>query len=359
MKLFEFKTTKEYEKAMLQSYQSDPYFLNNKSGIFHIVCNPKGAFYRNTIQKMIGVKSGSEILCQCVLIKHFAFDGLMMAFFEAKEEAWDAVHLMTKFAADFGRKYNLKRMVVAMDGHCNYSLGFSCGDSTAFPLFGESYNPDYYHAYFQKEFRTLGFSGFWRSFKKISAELEGIMSRIGKRMTDIQTRCSDMRDFRNEIRRYTDLSNQIFDGHWYYFHREYQEDWELFQSMKPLLAPCNLIFVQKGGKDIGYLLFYPDFNEMVSKGKEVGVGTFFRHKLLRQPIRTVKIVEIAVLSKYRSSGAIIALFAEACRQIKRNYPHVERVVSSWILDDNAPSKNITTRFAPHSYGSYCAYEKEI
>ena len=359
MELFEFKSAAEYEKAMLRRYENISHFINNKSGTFKIVCNPKGVFYGNTVQKMIGVKSGEKILCQCVLIKHSWFDALTVGFFEAEENAGDAVRLMMERAADFGRNNNAGRMIIAMDGHCNYGVGFLSGEPSAAPLFGESRNSDYYNAYFENGYKKIRFSGYWGNFDDIYRDARDYEKRIKKHTEDIQTQCADFRQFNKEIDRYTDLSNKIFDGHWYYYPRCYGEDIELFKTMKPLLSPCNLIFATKNGKDIGHILCYPDFNELVPIGNGAGVGTFIKHKLLRRPIRTIKIAEIAVIPEYRSSGTIIKLFAEACRQTKRHYSHVERVVSSWIMDDNTASKNITTRFAPNLYGSYAAYEKEI
>lgn len=365
MELFEFNSAVKYEKAMLSHYQSDPRFINNKSGIFHIVCNPAGAFYQNTVQKMIGVKSGNdgrrqnEILCQCVLIKHNQFDALTVAFFEAQENVGEAVRLMMDYAADYGRHMGAKRMIAALDGHCNYGIGFSRLDPHAAPLFGESRNPEYYNAYFENGYYKIGFSSFWGELDDISNQLNGIMQRIEERTTQIKTQCADFRQFPVHLRRYTDLSNQIFAKHWYYFHRTYNEDLELFKTMKPLLSPCNLIFAQKNGRDIGYSLFYPDFNELVPIGGEANAGTFLKHKLLHRPIHTVKIAEIGILPEYHSSAVVLTLFREVCRQVKRQYPHIKRVVSSWIMDENTASQNITRRFAPNLYGSYAAYEKEI
>jgi len=155
------------------------------------------------------------------------------------------------------------------------------------------------------------------------------------------------------------LSNEIFREHWYYFHREYDEDYELFRLMKPLLTPFSLIFAVKDGIDIGYILLYPDFNQLVAAGGEAGIRTFLKHKLLRGCPDVVKIAEIAVLPEYRATGAIVTLFAESCRQIRRRFPQMKRVVSSWIANENTDSLNITKRFAPDLHGSYAAYEKEI
>jgi|GEM_PF-5862089 len=344
---------------MLRHYKDTPGFINNKSGILKIICNPQGSFFRNSMQKMIGVKAQGKILCQCILIKHKNFDALTAAFFEAAANAAGAVEMMMAHATEVARSIGVRRLYIALDGHCNYSLGFSCGDHSRPPLFGESRNPHYYHAYFQYGYKKHGFSNYCGDFADISLNTQILTEKIGARAPYFETQCVNLKMFKQEMIRYTNLSNQIFAGHWYYFQREYDEDYELFNSMKPLLSSGNLIFAVKDGLDIGYIFLYPDFNQLVPPGKGAGAGTYLRHKIWGAIPSVIKVVEIAVLPQYRSSGAILALFAAGCRQIKQRYPQIKQVVSSWIADDNPASRNITKRFAPNLYGSYAAYEKEI
>jgi len=359
MDLFEFVSASEYEKSMLRHYRSAVNFINNKSGIFAIVCNPKGAFFRNTIQKMIGIKHRGEIVCQCVLIKHKHFDALMLAFFEAAENTGAAVSAMMEYAERFGRNVGAKRIIAAIDGHCNYSVGFSLGEPSSVPVFGESRNPSYYHSFFREGCKRVGFSCFSGDFERIYRDTHTASRRVCQKERGIALRTADFRKFDDEMAAYTQLNNQIFSGHWYYYLREHDEDLELFRATKPLLSPHNIIFAHKDGKDIGFILFYPDYNELVPIGGKANIATVLRHKLLRYPIHTIKVVEIAVLPEYQATGVIFLLFAEACKQIKTNYPRTKRIVSSWIMDDNHASQSVTKRFAPEIYGRYAAYEKEI
>ncbi|MCL2329988.1 MAG: N-acetyltransferase [Phycisphaerae bacterium] len=359
MELFTFNSVARFHRAMLSYYRHDPCFINNKSAILKIVCCKRGAFFNNTSQKMVGIREGREILCQCVLIKHKNFDALTLAFFEAKPGAQAAVELLKAHAEEYGKTVGAKRVVVSLDGHCDYGVGFSFGEPLP-PMFGESYTPSWYCDYFQGDgYREIGFSGYWGDFAKNSQNLSRVFQWMEDRLADLTVACADFRRFKSEIARYTDLSNRIFADHWYFFKREYREDWELFSTMKPLLGPCNLIFVQKDGTDIGFLLMYPDFNELVPVGRQVGIGTLLKYKLLKKPIRNMKITEIAVLPEYRNSGAILMLLVEASKQIRLHYPHVERVTSGWILDENYASQNITQRFTDQLHRHLKAYEKPI
>ena len=354
MELFDFKTAAEYEKSMLGFYKDDPLFINNKSGTFHIVCNPKGAFFKNTVQKMIGVRADGEILCQCVLIKHKAHDAVTVSFFEARQNAGEAVNLIMSAAACFAEALGSKRLEIALDGHCNYGVGFSCETYETSPLFGESYSHDYYHDYFKDDCTRICFTSYTDSYVNLTDKLDGF-----KDSSDISIETADFRNFSNTMKRYTDLCNAIFARQRYCFFREYAEDYELFSGLKPLLSPYNMLFARKGDQDIGLLFAYPDYNSFVSPGSKVGIGTFIRYKLFRRPVHTMKVVQIGVLPDFRNSSTILMLFKEAIRQTGKNHPFTDRVFTSWVMDDNIESRRIASRLLPGVYKKYIVYDKEI
>ena len=157
------------------------------------------------------------------------------------------------------------------------------------------------------------------------------------------------------MKRYTDLNNEIFADHPYYFKREYEEDAELFATMRPLLRGHNLVFLKNGDEYIGYELWYPDFNEFVRPQSKANWLTYFIHKILRRNAKNVKVVEIGVKKKYRKSTAIIRIFYEAAKAAKES----KFATSSWILEENHLSKYITQRYAPHFYKKYVLFEKSL
>lgn len=359
MEIIIFDRLSAYDRSMRSFYRNDGAFKNNKSAVLKIACKPGGVFYRNSTQKMIGVADGGRIRCQCVLIKHTAYDALTVSFFEAERGACDAVGAMMAYAQNVGKRLGCKRLEVSLDGHCNYAVGFLQGEPETPPLFGESYNPGYYHDFFASGYKKVMFKSFWDSLENIGADLDRLAPDIAARFGNIRLECADFRHFRQTMARYTDLSNAIFTGHRYCFSRSHGEDLELFAPMKPLLKPCNLIFASMDGADIGFILWYPDFNELVPAGKGAGIGALVSYKLLNRRIGAIKIAEIGVLPEHRARGVILLLFQEALRQVRLHDRSVNSVVSSWILEENAQSVNLTTRFAKQIHKRFAAYEKEI
>ncbi len=360
---------KEQLKFIEKVYVDDQSFKNNKAGLIGLVCDKNGEFYKNTVQRIISVKDAGNkakyagnTFCQCVLICHKTNPkALMVAFFEAKRDANLAVDLMMDYAANFAKELGCIKLEISLDGHCNNSVGFLLSEKSEYPTFGASYNPQYYHDYFDNGYEKIYLASYSEDAIKLNSKVMKDLSYFKDRPEAPTLEYADFssKGFERTMKRYTDLNNEIFCDHRYYFKREYAEDCQLFYEMRMLLNLDNLIFAVKDGTDIGFILWYPDFNELVSPRKQAGVLTFLKYKLLRRFPKQVKVVEIGVLPKLHGSNTILLLFAKAISCAIKNYPGVTRVLSSWILDENVKSRRITTRFMDNVDKRYVAYEKLI
>ena len=166
----------------------------------------------------------------------------------------------------------------------------------------------------------------------------------------------DRKGFAQAMKTYTRLNNRVFANHRYYYPRSEEEDLELFRSMKPLLKPENLIFAKSEGEVVGYILWYPDFNELVKPGKVPGIATYLRYKVLRQIPATGKVVEIGLEKKYERTGIIALLFREA---LNSSHEKCDKVISSWVLEENLSSSLAVRRYANKIYKEFVTYEKDI
>lgn len=258
------------------------------------------------------------------------------------------------YAKEFGRKNGCSKIVVGLDGHVNYSVGF--GVDTEVPSFGESYSPAYYHKYFE-DFSKIKFVSFFDAANLVRDRIDEDIKKFEKQIENTSIEFADFgKGFIKTMKRYTDLNNRIFEGHRYYYFRDYDEDADLFKDMRPLLDNNNLIFAKYNGEDIGFILWYPDYNELVPVGKGASIMTFIKYKLLAIRPKTAKVVEMAVLPKYRQFGVTLSLFYAAIKQTSKN---TNRIMSSWIIDENTKSKAITCRYTKQHYKEYFTYEKEI
>jgi len=116
------------------------------------------------------------------------------------------------------------------------------------------------------------------------------------------------------------------------------------------------LFVEKNEEPIGFMLWYPDYNELMKSGESIGISTFIKNKLFSKKITTFKIVEIGVIKREQNKGAILALFEYCFQCIKGRFRNFE---SSWILKENEKSKTFGIKWSDGESKKYKAYIKEL
>lgn len=360
MKLEIINSISEYFKFIDEIYEADEFFKDNKKGLINVICSEKSAFYKKSKQKMIRVTHGGQTLCQCILIyPNNSKEELSFSFFEALKGVEEAVNILMDEGISFGKSLGAKKIIIGLDGHCNNALGY-IKKVEDFPGFGEVYNKDYYGDYFADNslYKEIKFVSFKGKIAKLRDKLERDSEKLFQRMWDIEFEKGDFSNsgFEKTMKRYTDFGNNVFGGHDYYYRRDYDEDYELFDSMRILLKNENMIFAKKDGEDIGLIFWYPDFNELVGKGKGAGIWTVIKYRVLGIRPKVIKIMEIGLKEKYKNTAIIGLLFKSVYDIVAGRYTDV---VSNWIMNDNLPSKKISKRYIEGMYKDYYLYERNI
>ncbi len=103
------------------------------------------------------------------------------------------------------------------------------------------------------------------------------------------------RNLDEDARLYTYLNHVCFKNHRYYYPSSYEEDKVLVKELL-LLSPKNfIVFAFDGDRPIGFVLWYPDFNQIIKPGKSINVLALLKIKLFNKRITKVKVGEIGVL----------------------------------------------------------------
>lgn len=360
MEIKAIDSLREYRKFYRQVYAKDNNFKDNKSNLLPLVCKKNSAYLKRTIQKAVGVFDNGKPLCQCVLIIHNQYNNVVfMAFFEALPQKHEAVNMLMDYAVKFGKRNGCTKIIAGIEGHPNNSIGFSISNSTP-PSFGECYTPGYYNDYF-KDFNKVELVSFIGDYANVKACIDKDYNKFIDVFSEFEIEYGDfsLKGFKKTMKIYTDLSNEIFVNHSEVFYRSYEEDYELFFSMRPILNNENLIFVKKEGRYVGLSFWYPDFNELVDIHKSFGVKELIKYRLLGQIPHKMKMVEMGVLPEYQNRGLILMLFKDAIETVARKYPNTQKIISGWILSENKKSVLFTRRYTRDFYKEYAYYEKNI
>jgi hypothetical protein len=350
------KNYKLYMKFVKSIYKNNSSFKDTTSSLLKSVLLKQSEFNKVAFVYPVMIYHNNKIVAVCTYIHADNYqETLQIAYFEALPDYAAAIELIISLGKKLCKERNISKITIGLNGHVNYGLGILADHFDANLSFGNNYNPSYYIDYFSKyktvEYSLTSYSGNMNDFN-----LDRQQKAIKRICGNFTFRNIDFADFKNEMKNYTDLNNSIFENHPFYFKRSHEEDYELFKDLKLFMKEENLIFAEKNGQPVGFMLWYPDFNELIPKGKSIGISTFIKNKLFSYKIKKYKIVEIGVLPQFHNTGAILGLFNECYKMTKGKYDFYE---TSWILDTNFKSRNFGVKWAEKEYKHYKVYEIQL
>lgn len=348
------------KKTFLNFYRSQ--YLNNPlkrdslSGMLKALLYGKSELCKSVELEPLMVVENNKIIIICILaFAHRMPDYVQIGFFEAVEYNMEAFQLILDRAVALAKVKKASKISASLNIHVNYGLGFLASGYDKMQSFGMSHNPEFYHRFFEAtNFKSIDMVSYKKDMKKVDSLLSYETSKKLKERYTVRE--ADFNNFKRDCAIYTDMNNKSFNEHLFYYPRKKEEDYELLKDMKFLMKPENLLFVEKEGNPVGFMLWYPDFNQVMSSSETVGLRTVIKNKLLGSKIDTFKIVEMGVIPGERNKGAILALFDYCFKCIKDKYDFME---SGWILSDNFKSRNFGVKWADCESKKYKAYIKEL
>lgn len=350
------KNKKAFLNYYKKQYLNHPLKRDSMSGLLKGLLYGKSELCKSVDLEPLMVTDNHKIVMICVLAyAHRMPDYIQIGFFEAEELNINAFRMILSRAETLAKEKKASKLSASLNIHVNYGLGFLAGSYDKRQSFGMAHNPEFYHRFFEETgFSPIDMVSYKKDMRLVDKLLNDEMSmKLSERYT---VREADFHNLKNECLIYTEINNKSFNEHLFYYPRKKEEDYELFKDLRFLLKPENLLFVEKDRISVGFMLWYPDFNQIMSSSETAGLKTVIKNKLYGRKIDTFKIVEMGVTPAERNKGAILALFDYCFKCIKDKYDFME---SGWILSDNFKSRNFGIKWADCESKKYKAYIKEL
>lgn len=351
------KEEKQFLRFRKDLYRRNQAFIDNSGFMIREVFRGRTSFTCGKEICPLNVVHEGRIVSQGIVIYAGELpEYIQLCFLESLPGQQEAVGLLVEKAAEIGRQKGCGKLVVGLNGHVNYGLGLLCSHYDRANTFSGAANPAYYHEYL----KALDFSEVRMHtyvLHAIDHRLEKYQRVIDKLDRTYTYRTFDKKRFRQDAKIYTDLNNEAFAGHRYYYRRTYQEDQEMLRELFLFMKEDSLIFAFQGDKPVGFILWYPDFNELARKGESFGAKHFMKNILFGRRIKTALILEDGILEENRRSGLALGLINQIFR-ILQNY-RITRVETSWILEENKDSSSFCQAICDSRYKDYVTYEKDI
>lgn len=337
-------------------YKNNPYMKNSEELTLKDMLFKNTSFSKKANIEPMLIEEIGQVFAAALLIHERNYkDYLQISFFECMEGKEEAGRVLIDYAIEIARKRGIPKILIGMNGHVNYGLGILSNHFETPQSFGASYNPPFYLEIFEGyPHNKVVLTSLIKDLKEFHmSKIDKVIERVNR---NYSFKTMNIKDLKSEINIYTELNNEIFKEHKFYYPREYSMDFELFKDLSYIIKGENLIFAYKGSEPIGFLLWYPDFHELVPPYKSFGIGTVLKNKLSLFNIDKIKIVELGVMPKYRNTGVAFGLLRKCYDLSKNKYKYCE---SSWILDYNFPSVNCGLVFDFQEHKKFNVYEIEV
>lgn len=350
---------KTFKKVAADIYKNNPFFRGSEASIEQLLLNSESDFHSHSVVKKFVLRDGNDLPGRFALIHDQRLpDYVQVSFFEAQPGLGDIFSIIknvikTNFPA-------VPKVVAGLNGHLNYGAGILLNPFDEVPLFGLPYNPEYYSSYFSS-LRARNMASFRFGMESYHAWAETYLSQ--RALKGLTVRFMDKKKIKKESAIYTQLNNLAFQNHPYWAGRNNEEDLELFYPFRFLLDNENLIFAEMDGNPVGFFLWYPDFNQLLTSKRDLNVFDLLKFRL-NSRIDTFRFTEIGILPAYQGSPVALALIHKSLTAlVKAGYKYCE---GGFIFEENIASmafvKRILQRvhgFQPEPYRRFAVFETDL
>jgi hypothetical protein len=233
------------------------------------------------------------------------------------------------------------------------------------PIIMMNHTPKYYESLFlkcgfEKEHDLFAFKLspiVLAKSPKIIAKMKRISDMILKR-EGIQFRKINMSDFKKEALRIASLYDELLADNWGFSPVTDEEFLYTANSLKSIVNPAIVSYLEKNGQVIGCSFSIPDINEVLIdlKGKLFPFG-FIKFLRSKNKINKSRVVLLGVRKKFQFRGfAILMIYKTIIDTIQNGYQETEL---SWVSEKNINLIKIFNKLGADHYKTYRVFQKNI
>lgn len=346
------EAAKLFEKVSSAVYAGNKYFRGTDKSVEKLVLGGSKTYAQHAKVKQFVLFDENDAVARFALIHDIKLpDHVQIAYFEAIKGLGNIYKLIEPEI----RKYfsQCKKVVAGLNGHLNYGAGILLNRFDEVPVFGLPYQPEYYADYF------AGFQRRRMFTFRINMEIYAAWANSFQQQREIpglKLRFMDKKNIKAESAIYTYLNNKAFTKHPFWADRELEEDIELFYPFRHLLDNENLVFAEVNGEPVGFFLWYPDFNQLVSSHRDLNLIDVIKFRAGKRP-DTFRFTEIGIIPEYQRSPLVFSLIQKPLSYImEKGYKYCE---GGFIFEENAASMAFAKGLFKRSLGAEPDFYREF
>lgn len=345
---------KDFIKFIYKLYQGNPYYKDSLVPIIRDFLFSPDVYQKECVIRPLQIRKSGRPLAQCILIHAPNTDFIQAAFFESLLDQTESLKLIIKSAEEMTSKPGCQKIVFGLNGHLQYGVGFLANHFDKAASFDSPYTPPYYIDQLRKlglREKTLSSYFFTIDDKSYNQKM------LQKIQQNFSVRFMNKKTFKKDMLIFGKLSNRCLKDTYLYQEKNPYSLYQLLTKMKIMLKNENLIFLMHKGKEVGFLFWHPDFNQILPGGRHNSLfSIFWRSILLRKKITRCKLNAIGVLPEHQNQGGVLLLLETMRRQLKGRFCEGE---TNFVWDSNLKSRVLNRRRADKVLKRYSVFEKKL
>ena len=351
-------------------YDKDPYWVPPLRVSLNHLFSPKHPFYQNARTKMFVASSKQGIKGRIMGIINDAHNNFheekcgFFGFFESVNDQEVADSLFSQ-VENYLREQGMEKIRGPVNPSTNYECGLLISGFEDSPTIMMSYNPAFYQNLltsrgFKKAKDLLAYN-FNLAPDAMPKSLLEQFERI-KKARGVTHRCINLRKWDEEVELIRDIYNDAWEKNWGFVPMDKKEFTDIASEMKQIIDPELVLFSMVKGKEAGFVMALPDYNQVFRKIPSGRLFPFGIFKLLRakKHIDRCRLVTLGQKKKYNNLGVGYLLFNDLYKKMmeKGCYKFCE---ISWILEDNHRIVKPMLQIQKHAepYKTYRIFEKVL
>jgi len=342
----------QYLAFLYSLYLGNPNFKDVQVHIAHSFLRGGDCFIRACHIRPILVTRQKSPIAQCMFVSHPDFAALQVAFLECREDSTDALDFILQEARKEAQQRNLKRIVVGLNGHVSYGVGFLANQFDKAISFDSLYTAPWLVQHLDQlpYLQAHGLSTWSIPMDKVRAQAP----MLQRKAEGFSVRTMNMRHFKKEMLLLGELSNQCLGETPWYFPKPPMAMYEILKEIRWFLKPEHLLFAMKDGREVGFHFWHPDFNEVLPGGKRTSLlGIAMRCWCYAHRIKTFKLNALGLLPEVRNSNILPILLNETYRYTGQRFLSGE---TNFVWDSNQQSRLLNHNKMQTRQRIYRAYE---
>lgn len=349
---------KRFLNLVYSIHTHNPYYRDLQAHLAHSFLSGGDSFIREcTISCRFWQVQGSD-RAACLFVIHPDFPALQVAFLECHR---DSTHLLATIVAEARREARnggLPRVVLGLQGHVSYGIGFLVAPHHIPISFDSWYSPPWIAQALEIIPELHGHNlDAWRIDLREAHRQAPFLARatLRKSETDeIHIRPMDKRHFRRDALLLGELSNRCLAQTPWYFPKKPQAMMELLSEIRVFLRGENLLFAYRHGEAVGFLFWHPDYNEVLPGGRRTRLWEIAMRVIWgRNAIQNCKLNAIGIVPEQRTTLVLPALLNAFLHYA---HPRFRFAETNFVWRDNVQSQLLNVNKMREHFRDYRVYE---